>query len=45
MTDETANPASDRAPYAYLSTLVHRLTPYVQGEQPKLSHLIKLYTI
>ena len=28
----------------YWSTLVHRLTPYVPGEQPKLSNLVKLNT-
>ncbi len=28
----------------YWSSLVHRLTPYVPGEQPKLSRLVKLNT-
>ena len=28
----------------YWSTLVHRLTPYVPGEQPKLPNLVKLNT-
>ena len=28
----------------FWSTLVHRLTPYVPGEQPKLSGLVKLNT-
>lgn len=28
----------------YWSSLVHRLTPYVPGEQPKLSNLVKLNT-
>jgi histidinol-phosphate aminotransferase len=44
MTDETANPVPARPPNAYWSAVVHRLTPYVPGEQPKLSHLVKLNT-
>ena len=28
----------------YWSSLVHRLTPYVPGEQPKLANLVKLNT-
>ena len=28
----------------FWSPLVHRLTPYVPGEQPKLSNLVKLNT-
>jgi hypothetical protein len=28
----------------YWSSLVHRLTPYVPGEQPKLARLVKLNT-
>jgi histidinol-phosphate aminotransferase len=44
MTDETANPASARPPNGYWSPVVHRLTPYVPGEQPKLSNLVKLNT-
>ena len=28
----------------YWSPVVHRLTPYVPGEQPRLSHLVKLNT-
>ena len=44
MTVETTNPASARPPNAYWSPVVHRLTPYVPGEQPKLSHLVKLNT-
>ena len=44
MTVETANPTDARPPNAYWSPLAHRLTPYVPGEQPKLSHLVKLNT-
>ena len=44
MTDETANPVPAHPPNAYWSPVVHRLTPYVPGEQPKLSHLVKLNT-
>ena len=41
-TDLPAN--ETRAPNPYWSPVVHRLTPYVAGEQPKLSNLIKLNT-
>ena len=30
--------------HRYWSPVVHRLTPYVPGEQPRLSHLVKLNT-
>ncbi|MFO7641295.1 MAG: histidinol-phosphate transaminase [Candidatus Competibacteraceae bacterium] len=46
MTPETANPHQTglRAPKTCWSPVVHRLTPYVPGEQPKLDHLVKLNT-
>ena len=44
MNAESANPKPARTPRAYWSPVVHRLTPYVPGEQPKLSHLVKLNT-
>ena len=44
MTFETTS-ASPASPLdTYWSPVVHRLTPYVPGEQPKLSHPVKLNT-
>ena len=39
-----ATPEEQAMASAYWSPVVHRLTPYVPGEQPKLSKLVKLNT-
>lgn len=46
MVAQNANsaPTGTHAPSPYWSPVVHRLTPYVPGEQPKLGKLVKLNT-
>jgi histidinol-phosphate aminotransferase len=46
MTAQHTNPIAleTGAPNPYWSPVAHRLTPYIPGEQPKLSNLIKLNT-